>query len=90
LLAALLVAAHPSAQAGALLLGDAAKGQALHAAQCSGCHDHSVYTRADRSVRTVEGLSGRVKMCNTQLKKGLGKDELTDIVKYLNDSFYRF
>ncbi len=90
LFAALLLAVHPGAQAGALLLGDAAKGKTLHAAQCSHCHDSSVYTRANRTVRTVEGLSARVQLCNTQLKKGLSKDELNDIVKYLNDSYYRF
>jgi hypothetical protein len=33
---------------------------------------------------------GRVKFCNTQLKTGMSKDELNDVVKYLNESFYRF
>jgi hypothetical protein len=33
---------------------------------------------------------GRVKFCNTQLKTGMSKDELNDVVKYLNESFYKF
>jgi cytochrome c553 len=90
LLATLLLISASAAQADALLLGDAAKGKALHGRHCTGCHDNAVYTRADRSVRSTEGLMGRVKFCNTQLKTGLSKDELNDLVKYLNESFYRF
>lgn len=90
LVATLLLIATSAAQADALLLGDAAKGKAVHGRHCTGCHDTRVYTRTDRSVRSVEGLAGRVRLCNTQLKTGLSKDELDDLVKYLNESFYRF
>lgn len=86
---ALLITA-AAAAAEALLLGDASRGEVLHARHCTGCHDSALYTRADRSVRSVEGLAGRVRLCNTQLKTGLSKDELNDLVKYLNESFYRF
>lgn len=90
ILATFLIITASAAQADALLLGDAAKGKALHDRYCTGCHDNGVYTRADRSVGSAEGLIGRVKLCNTQLKTGLSKDEMNDVVKYLNDSFYRF
>jgi cytochrome c553 len=90
ILAAFLLITAGAAQADTLLLGDAAKGKALHGRHCTGCHDNGVYTRADRSIRSAEGLMGRVKFCNTQLKTGMSKDELNDVVKYLNESFYRF
>jgi mono/diheme cytochrome c family protein len=90
ILTTLLLLGANAALADALLLGDAANGKALHGRHCTGCHDSGVYTRADRTVRSAEGLMGRVKFCNTQLKTGLSKDELNDVVKYLNESFYRF
>lgn len=79
----------PSATA-ALLLGDAAKGGKLHAESCQGCHDAGVYTRADRRVKSVEGLMAQVEMCNSNLRRGLAKDQRDDLVKYLNDSYYKF
>ena len=90
ILATLLLITASAAQADALLLGDAAKGKALHGRHCTGCHATGVYTRPDRGVRSVEGLTGRVRLCNTQLKTGLSNDELNDLVRYLNESFYRF
>ena len=77
-------------QAQSLLLGDAAKGKKLHDSQCTACHDTRVYTRKDRRIRTVEGLLAQVQTCNKQLKKGLGNDEINDLVKYLNDTYYKF
>lgn len=79
----------PSATA-ALLLGDAAKGGKLHAESCQGCHDTGVYTRANRRVKTVEGLMAQVEMCNTNLRRGLAKDQRDDLVKFLNERYYKF
>jgi len=76
--------------AAALLPGDVAKGKALHAAQCTGCHDASVYTRAKRRVGSVEGLIGQVKFCNEQMNKNLSRDQLNDLVRFLNESYYKF
>jgi mono/diheme cytochrome c family protein len=76
--------------AAALLPGDADHGQAVHAKQCTTCHDSGVYTRPNRRVKTIEGLQGQVRMCNGQLQTGLTRDELNDIVRFLNDRFYRF
>lgn len=90
MIATALLSTASAVEADALLLGDAARGKILHSRHCSGCHDSALYTRADRSVRSVEGLTGRVRLCNAQLKTGLSKDELNDLVKYLNEAFYRF
>jgi len=76
--------------AAALLPGNAAAGKKLHAAQCVACHDSSVYTRANRRVKTVEGLIRQVNGCNAQLKKDFTRDQINDLVHYLNETHYRF
>jgi cytochrome c2 len=84
-----LVLVAGSAQA-ALLPGDAAKGKALHDKQCVACHDSSVYTRADRRVKSPEGLIGQVNGCVRQVGLKLDRDQINDLVKHLDDSFYKF
>jgi mono/diheme cytochrome c family protein len=79
----------PSTDA-ALLLGDAARGAMLHAQNCQGCHDNSVYSRPDRRVKSVEGLMAQVEMCNNYMRAGMTKEQRNDLVKYLNDSYYKF
>lgn len=74
----------------ALLPGDAAKGKALHDKQCVACHDSKVYTRADRRVKTVEGLIGQVKGCVRQTGAKLDSSQIDDVTKYLDESFYKF
>lgn len=74
----------------ALLPGDAAKGKALHDKQCVACHDNKVYTRSDRRVKTVEGLMGRVNGCVRQTGAKLDSKQIDDVIKYLNESFYKF
>ena len=74
----------------ALLPGDAAKGKAAHDKQCSACHDTGVYTRADRRVKSVEGLIGQVNNCVRQTGVKLDRDQINDLIKYLDESFYKF
>jgi mono/diheme cytochrome c family protein len=78
-----------SAQA-ALLPGDAAKGKAVHDKQCVACHDNSVYTRADRRMKSPEALIGQVNNCVRQTGVKLDRDQINDLVKYLDESFYKF
>jgi mono/diheme cytochrome c family protein len=74
----------------ALLPGDAARGKALHTQQCTACHDTSVYTRANRRVKSVEALIGQVNMCVRQTGLKLDREQVNDLVKYLDESFYEF
>ena len=78
-----------SAQA-ALLPGDAAKGKALHDKQCVACHDNSVYTRANRRIKSPEALIGQVNNCVHQVGLKLDRDQVNDLVKHLDESFYKF
>lgn len=74
----------------ALLPGDTAKGKAVHDKQCTACHSTSVYTRADRRMKSVEGLIGQVNNCVRQTGAKLDRDQINDLVKYLDESFYKF
>ena len=78
-----------SAQA-ALLPGDAAKGKVVQEKHCSTCHDTGMYMRADRKVKSVEALIGRVNGCVRQTGAKLDRDQINDLVKYLDESFYKF
>lgn len=74
----------------ALLPGNAAQGKALADKHCVACHDSSVYTRANRRIKSVEGLIGQVNGCVRQTGAKLDRDQVNDLVKYLDDSFYKF
>lgn len=74
----------------AMLPGDAANGKKLHDSHCLACHDQRVYTRPAKRVKSIEGLMGQVRQCNQQLKTNLQREQLNDLVKYLNDTYYRF
>jgi cytochrome c553 len=79
-----------AANARAAVPGDAAEGKRLHDASCTGCHDSSVYTRKDHKVRSLEGLGKQVENCTHMAQREFAPAEKQDIVKYLNDQFYRF
>ncbi len=81
----------------AMLLGNAKHGQKLHQAKCVGCHvqqyggdGSQMYKRADRKVRSAEGLMARVAGCNRQVNAGFSTDDVNDVVSYLNETYYRF
>ena len=79
-----------AAHAESMLLGDMAKGNKLHDAACTQCHGSEVYTRKDHRVKSIEGLIGQVNMCNQNLTRNYSDNQLNDLVKYLNDAFYKF
>lgn len=87
---ACLACSAPARAATALLPGDADRGKALHAAQCVACHDSKVYTRDNRRVKSAPALIKQVEFCNQQLKKELSRDQINDLIAYLNETYYRF
>ncbi|MEO8009276.1 MAG: hypothetical protein ABI728_12260 [Betaproteobacteria bacterium] len=70
--------------------GDAAAGKRLLDANCTGCHDTAVYSRKDHKVRSIEGLKQQVENCTHMAQKEFTPAERQNIVKYLNDQFYRY
>ena len=74
----------------AALPGDSAAGQRLLQANCTGCHDTSVYTRQNRRVGSLDALKQQVEGCSHLAKKEFSATETQDLVKYLNERFYHF
>ncbi len=74
----------------AAVLGDATAGQRLHAAHCGGCHDDGVYTRKDRKVRSLDELQTQLQGCSHAAKKEFTAVETQNLLRFLNDRYYRF
>ncbi len=79
----------PGAHAAALS-GDSTDGKRLHDANCTGCHDTSVYTRKDRMVQSLDGLEQQMSNCGHVANKKFSAAETQNMIKYLNDEFYHF
>lgn len=97
ILSILLLSASQPSLAADPLPGDAEHGKAVHDTSCAGCHDNmtggkgnSLYTRNDRRVTSIDRLMGQVIRCNSMQKLGLSDDDLDGVIKYLNESFYKF
>ena len=82
------VALLPAARAA--LPGNSAEGKRLHDANCTGCHDTSVYARKDRSVRSLDGLKEQLQSCSHMAGKRFSAIESQNLIKYLNETFYQF
>ena len=74
----------------AALPGNSANGKRLYDANCTKCHDSSVFTRKDRRVRSLDALKGQLEACGHAANVNLSAAQKQDLVKYLNDQFYRF
>jgi mono/diheme cytochrome c family protein len=74
----------------AALLGDAAEGKRLHDANCMGCHNTDIYARKERLVHSLDALEKQLVGCTHMAKADLSTNEMQDLLKYLNDQFYRF
>ena len=70
--------------------GDSASGRRLYEANCTGCHNSSVYTRPDRHVRSLDALQQQLAGCGHMVGKEFTAAQTRDLVKYLNDRFYHF
>lgn len=70
--------------------GDAASGKKLYDANCTSCHTDSVYTRKDRQVTSLGALTEQISSCGHMTNITLGKTQVNDLVKYLNETYYKF
>ncbi len=65
-------------------------GKALHKESCSKCHDSSVYTKADRKIKSLDSLEKRVRGCDANIGSNLEPEELKAISTFLNNEYYKF
>jgi hypothetical protein len=73
------------------------RGEQLHNSQCISCHaarygddGTGIYTRADRRIKSFEGLQRQVNRCKDNLQITWFDEDVADVVDYLNRNFYKF
>ncbi len=69
---------------------DVAHGKALVEKSCTACHTSTVYSRSDRRIKNLIGLQRQVSGCTRPAKVSWNKQDITDVVEYLNKEFYHF
>jgi len=84
-LAALLLCVSPDLRAA----GDAQRGEQLHR-DCEGCHRTELYVPPRAKVKTLADLRKEVARWNDRMNPKFTKQEVEDLVAYLNRDFYRF
>jgi hypothetical protein len=89
LYASILTLLIPGAHA-APLPGNSEEGKRLLDANCMECHGTVIFTRKDRKVQSLDGLQEQLVACSHAAKKEFSASEMQDLLKYLNDEFYRF
>lgn len=72
-------------------------GKIEHDKNCTSCHitkfgkdGSKIYTRKDRLVKNYSMLVQRVKACDINTNAGFHDDEVTNVIEYLNSSYYKF
>jgi len=75
---------------GSAQAADTDNGDDLHFANCTGCHDDSVYTRENRRVTSLPRLGTQVRFCKDSLGLTWFDDEVEDVIEYLNTTYYHF
>ena len=75
---------------GPLNAADTDNGKSLTDGNCTGCHDDGVYSRKDRRVTSLDGLEKQVRRCELTLGLQWFDEDVSDVVAYLNQTFYKF
>jgi cytochrome c1 len=59
--------------------------------KCLMCHaTPSLFTREDRKAKNLTGLENWVRRCDIKAKTKWYDDEISDVVAYLNQQYYRY
>jgi mono/diheme cytochrome c family protein len=76
-----------AASAGAA--GDPARGAKLHQ-DCLGCHGTELYVPPRAKVKTLSALKKETEKWNDRMNPKVTKQEIENIVAWLNATFYKF
>jgi mono/diheme cytochrome c family protein len=87
--AALLALAAAAPPMAAYAAGDAARGEKLHEA-CEQCHGTRLYSSPQRKIDSLRALRKEVQRWGDYYNPRLTKQEVEDLVAFLNERFYRF
>ncbi len=69
--------------------GDPVRGAKLHD-DCLGCHGTELYAAPRAKVKTLAALRKETERWNDRMNPKFSKQEIDDLVAYLNRDFYRF
>lgn len=69
--------------------GDAARGTTLHS-DCLGCHGTELYIPPKSRIKTLAALKKEVDKWNDRMNPKFTRQEVEDLVAYLNRDFYKF
>lgn len=59
-------------------------------ANCGSCHGgDNMFDRMNKKVKNLHDLNGWVSMCATNLNTGWFPEEEKEVVKYLNETYYK-
>ncbi|HNQ03636.1 MAG TPA: cytochrome c [Thiobacillaceae bacterium] len=96
-LAVLLALIGTPALAAPFAHGNAAAGKALEKEKCAACHagrfdgdSGKIYTRADRRVKSADGLAQQIGGCNSMLGLNLFPEDEANLGAFLNQTYYKF
>jgi cytochrome c5 len=80
---------NPKSEPKPVLPATGSRGQMLYENHCQDCHTSVVHVREMRRVHSVNDLEHWVKRWAETLKLSWGKDEINDVVNYLNQQYYK-
>lgn len=66
------------------------RGKLLYENHCTSCHESLVHIRERHTVTSLPQLQAQVRRWADYAKLKWGKDEVEDVVRYLNNRHYRF
>lgn len=69
--------------------GDPVRGEKLHQ-DCLGCHGTELYVPPRAKVKTLAALKRETERWNDRMNPKFSKQEVEDIVAWLNRDFYKF
>jgi mono/diheme cytochrome c family protein len=69
--------------------GDPLRGEQLHQG-CLGCHGTELYVPPRAKVTTLAALKKETERWNGRINPRLSKQEVEDVVAWLNRDFYKF
>jgi len=83
---------------GPFVEGNKKNGDALHGENCRSCHDSmfpngkgdDIYDQDLRKIKSSKALYSMVEFCATNNGLAWFEEEIIDVSKYLNQTFYKF